>query len=159
MRKGKSPEWLGNGDENDQSPPEEVKDKPMFRNPKFAVRQPNHKLLIDDAQPSNFRFYNIDRRQPKINKDSDYQEVNPFANLNDSQGSMEESRRVRRLRRPASNQIDRFGRIAFNRQKEISQASLEVPEPSNPEDAKKPDQPQLNMGHRSGKRYQHVIYS
>ena len=33
---------------------------------------------------------------------------------------------VREVKRPASNQIDRFGRIAFNKNHELSQASLDV---------------------------------
>jgi len=98
------------------------------------MRQSSKQLKdVNDIEPPQFFFYPQDVRQPKEQRLKKNQESVVLRGLNgDSQDSLDIRDRImgglgqRRVARPASNQIDRFGRIAFNKNRELSQASLDV---------------------------------
>ena len=81
------------------------------------------------------KFQVIDKRQPKQRKDEEYNRQARLAGKSSNGSSVDPRLRLldrqQRQIRPASNKIDRFGRILHNKNKDISQASLDVDNDEN----------------------------
>ena len=99
----------------------------------------SHLDEFDDSAFPKYQFKQADIRCPKA-KQNKLKPAVPFKAkevlkiMRDSSNDSERVRRngeneltpVREMKRPASNQLDRYGRVAFNKNHELSQASLEV---------------------------------
>lgn len=93
--------------------------------------------IHDEDNMINLRVQYLDQRRPKQQNDANLRQRNEKRQqlLYSLNSQMEARERLlkhqhnemkQKAIRPASNQIDRFGRIAFNKNRELSQASLDV---------------------------------
>lgn len=114
-------------------------DKPRLKPLERAVKEERKSvspLSSDDSCP-RLAKRSFDKRKPKDLKRQQVDEFNRNARiggqLSDRSGSFDPREKIMGVikqgqmkLRPSSNKIDRFGRIAFDKNKELSQASLDV---------------------------------
>ena len=119
--------------------------QPYASDSQAAMRMPvvsKSKVLVkraasdfDDSEIPNLSLKSFDKRKPKNPYHMAEEEYNRVAKIRlgseQSQNSFDPRDKIKGVDkkqiaiRPYSNKIDRFGRIAFNKNKELSQASFE----------------------------------